>query len=135
MVGQTLLGWEIPGVQFEVAVHVATLISVLVIYRSRLIDLLGGMMRRDRNAWQYVGLLALATLPAALVGVFFAEAIEAHFESPFVPATASSGDGSGPVEHTLGAWARGLEETRVGRALLIGFAQAFAWCPASLARE
>ena len=47
VVGQTLLGLEIRGVQFEVAVHVATLISVLVIYRSRLSDLLSGMLQRD----------------------------------------------------------------------------------------
>ena len=129
VVGQTLLGLEIPGVQFEVAVHVATLISVLVIYRSRLIDLLGGMMRRDRNDWQYVGLLALATLPAALVGVFFAEAIEALFESPFVPAAAFLVTGA-VLWSTR--WARGREDWKKpgwGGALLIGFAQAFALVP------
>ena len=65
VVGQTLLGLQIPGVQFEVAVHVATLISVLVIYRDRLIELLSGTLRRNRDALRYVGLLALATLPAA----------------------------------------------------------------------
>ena len=88
VVGQTLLGLEIPGVQFEVAVHVATLVSVLVIYRVRLLELLYGTLRRDGDAWRYVGLLALATLPAGIVGVFFRDAIEVLFESPFVPATA-----------------------------------------------
>ena len=71
VVGQTLLGMEIQGVQFEVAVHVATLISVLVIYRDRLIELMSGTLRRDRDAVRYIGLLALATLPAGIVGVFF----------------------------------------------------------------
>ena len=88
VVGQTLLVLEIPGVQFEVAVHVATLVSVLAIYRVRLIELLYGTLRRDGDAWRYVGLLALATLPAGIVGVFFRDAIEVLFESPFVPATA-----------------------------------------------
>ena len=88
VVGQTLLGLEIPGVQFEVAVHVATLVSVLVIYRVRLIELVSGTLRRDGDAWRYVGLLALATLPAGIIGVFFRDAIEVLFESPFVPAIA-----------------------------------------------
>ena len=61
VVGQTLLGLEIQGVQFEVAVHVATLVSVLVIYRDRIINLLSGALHRDGEAWRYVGLLAVAT--------------------------------------------------------------------------
>jgi undecaprenyl-diphosphatase len=88
VVGQTLLDLDIPGVQFEVAVHVATLLSVLVVYRGRIIDLLSGALNRDAGAWRYVGLLAVATLPAGILGVFLGDAIEALFESPFVPATA-----------------------------------------------
>ncbi len=129
VVGQTLLGLEIQGVQFEVAVHVATLISVLVVYRGRLIELLYGTLRRDGDAWRYVGLLALATLPAAIVGVFFQDAIEGLFESPFVPATAFLVTG---VILWSTRRALGREEWKKpgwGVALLIGFAQAFALVP------
>ncbi len=129
VVGQTLLGLEIPGVQFEVAVHVATLISVLVVYRGRLIELLYGTLRRDGDAWRYVGLLTLATLPAAIVGVFFQDAIEGLFESPFVPATAFLVTG---VILWSTRWALRREEWKKpgwGVALLIGFAQAFALVP------
>jgi undecaprenyl-diphosphatase len=129
VVGQTLLGLEIPGIQFEVAVHVATLISVFVIYRSRLIDLLSGMLRRDGDAWLYVGLLALATLPAAIVGVFFMDAIEGLFESPFVPATAFLVTGA-ILWSTRRALGREVWKTPTwGVALLIGLAQAFALVP------
>ncbi len=129
VVGQTLLGLEIPGVQFEVALHVATLISVLVMYRSRLIDLLYGVLRRDGEAWRYVGLLALATLPAGIIGVFFRDAIEVLFESPFVPATAFLVTG---VILWSTRRALGREDWKNpgwGVALLIGFAQAFALVP------
>jgi undecaprenyl-diphosphatase len=129
VVGQTLLGLEIPGVQFEVAVHVATLFSVLVIYRGRLIDLLSGTLRQERDAWKYVGLLALATLPAAIVGVFFGDAIEVLFESPFVPATAFLVTGA-ILWSTRRVPAR--EDGKISGwrvALLIGFAQAFALVP------
>ena len=141
VVGQTLLGLEIPGVQFEVVVHVATLVSVLVIYRVRLIELLYGTLRRDGDAWRYVGLLALATLPAGIVGVFFRDAIEVLFESPFVPATAFLVTGAilwstrRVLRQELGqelGRELGREDWKKpgwGVALLIGFAQAFALVP------
>ena len=134
VVGQTLLGLEIQGVQFVVAVHVATLISVLVMYRSRLIELLYGALRRDGDAWRYVGLLALATLPAAIVGVLFVDTIEVLFESPFVPATAFLVTGAilwstrrvpGRAELGRADW----KKLGWGAALLIGSAQAFALVP------
>ena len=129
VVGQTLLGLEIPGVQFEVAVHVATLISVLVMYRGRVIDLLYGTLRRDGDAWRYVGMLALATLPAGIVGVFFGDAIAVLFESPFVPATAFLVTGA-ILWSTRRALAReDWKKPGWGVALLIGFAQAFALVP------
>ena len=129
VVGQTLLGLEIPGIQFEVALHVATLISVLVIYRSRLIDLLYGTLQRDGDAWRYMGLLALATLPAGIVGVFFMDAIKRLFESPFVPATAFFVTGA-ILWSTRRALRREVWKTPTwGVALLIGLAQAFALVP------
>ena len=33
VMAQTVLGIELPGVVFEVAVHLATLLSILVVYR------------------------------------------------------------------------------------------------------
>ncbi len=129
VVGQTLLGLEIQGVQFEVAVHVATLISVIVIYRDRILDLLSGVLKRDPGAWRYIGLLAVATLPAGLTGVFFRDIIQGLFESPFVPAIAFLVTG-------LILWstraALGREDWKKPGwrvALLIGFAQAFALIP------
>ncbi len=129
VVGQTLLGLEIPGVQFEVVVHVATLISVMVVYRGRLITLLYGTLRQEGDAWRYVGLLALATVPAGIVGVLFGDAIEELFESPFVPAFGFFVTGA-ILWSTRRALAR-KEWTRPGWgvALLIGFAQAFALVP------
>lgn len=129
VVGQTLLGLQIPGVQFEVAVHVATLISVLVMYRARLLRLISGALRRDEDAWRYVGLLAVATLPAGVIGVFFRDAIGVLFESPFVPATAFLVTGSilWSTRRTIGREDR--RKFRWGVALLIGLGQALALVP------
>jgi undecaprenyl-diphosphatase len=45
VLGQALLGIHVPGVAFEVAVHVATLLAVLVVYRSRIAPLFRGRLR------------------------------------------------------------------------------------------
>ncbi len=129
VVGQTLLGLEIPGVQFEVAVHVGTLISVLVMYRDRLIELVSGTLRLDRDALCYVGLLAVATLPAGILGVVLGDVIQGLFESPFVPAVAFLVTGA-----ILWSTRRVIERDvwkspTWSMALLIGFAQAFTLVP------
>jgi hypothetical protein len=42
VMGGAVLGLEVPGILFEVAVHVATLISVLFVYRVRIWTLIRG---------------------------------------------------------------------------------------------
>ena len=64
-----VLGLSRSGVAFDVTLHVATLSAVVVVYWRRLAELVGGTVRRDSAAWRYVGLLALATVPAGAAGV------------------------------------------------------------------
>lgn len=84
VIGQTLLGVDSPGVAFEVVLHVATLLSVIIVYRARLWQLLVGAARGQRDALVFVGLLVLATIPAGLVGVFLEDAIEGAFGLPAI---------------------------------------------------
>ncbi len=82
VVGQRLLGLDLPGVAFEIAVHVGTLVSIVWVYRERVTGLAAGALRRMRDAWEQIGLLALATLPAAVIGVGFDDHIERVFDTP-----------------------------------------------------
>ncbi len=82
VVGQTLLGIELPGVGFEVAVHFATLVSVLVAYRRRVGALMRGAARIDPAAWRYLGLIVLANIPAAAVYFLLGDVVETAFETP-----------------------------------------------------
>lgn len=79
---QRLLGIRLPGIGFEVAVHVATLLSVLVVYRERVTSLCVGCVRRERDAWEYVALLVVATVPAVLVVLAIGDWMEARFDDP-----------------------------------------------------
>ena len=82
VIAQTLMGIDMAGVVFEVAVHVATLVSILWVYRERVLALVSGIFAKDRKTYEYVGLLMVATLPAGLAGVFAKDRIEGLFENP-----------------------------------------------------
>ena len=88
VMGQAVLGIAVPGVVFEVMLHVATLVSVLVVYRGRLGKLVRGTLRRDVEAWRYLGLLALATVPAGAAGILLGDAVESLFDIPGVTGVA-----------------------------------------------
>jgi undecaprenyl-diphosphatase len=129
VMGQVLLGVRVPGVGFEVAVHLATLLSVLLVYRKRITSLLTGALRLDPNAWSYLGLLALASLPVALVGLTIRGVVEGLFEAPWVAGVALLVTGA-VLWTTRGALARTPRRSPgVADALLIGMAQVVALVP------
>ena len=129
VIAGTFLGVDTPGVFFEVMVHVATLISVLTVYRGAVVRLLRGALSADPISLTYLGRLALASVPAAVVGILFDDQVARAFDSTaFV----------GVMLLVTGAmlwstrWAlRTRGGARVGwrPALLMGVAQAFAILP------
>lgn len=82
VMAQRFLGLAIPGIGFEIVVHLATLISVLVVYRERVLWLLRGMLGKERHAWEYAAMLVLATLPAVAAVLVAGDWIEARFDDP-----------------------------------------------------
>ena len=130
VLGQKLLGFEPTGVLFEVVLHLATLLSVVVAYRQRLTGLVVGAFRREAESWRYIGLLLLGSLPAGVAGIGF----RAFFERAF-----DSGATVG-IEFLITAialystrWAKpGPAPDRItpGTALVMGLAQAVAILPA-----
>ena len=129
VMAQVLLAIDVPGVLFEVAVHLATLVSIVLVYRGRLVHLARGAFEGDRDAYGYLGLLLVATLPAGLLGVFGWDAIEALFDNPYVPGVAMLVTGT-----FLWSARAALPRARAtrpgwGAALIIGVAQAVALVP------
>lgn len=72
------------GLVFEIGVHVATLVAVVLFYRKRIFELAAGALRGDAAAWRYVGKLLVGTIPAGVIGVLFKDAIEQVFAAPWV---------------------------------------------------
>jgi len=130
VIGQELLSLSLPGITFEVVVHVATLLSVLVVYRERLLDLFQGtLVRRDAEAWRYVGMLVVGTLPVAVVGLAFGDRVTALFARPQTVGFALLFTGT-LLFSTRWALRRPLKpEFGLRVALLIGLAQCIALLP------
>ena len=129
VIGQTLMDIRIPGVAFEVAVHLATLLSVLLVYRKRVGGLVMGMFKGEGQAWRYLGLLILATVPAVVVGLGAGGVVEALFDSPAVTGAALLVTGTflWTARRALGRGPEGRPGLMA--ALLMGLAQAFAIIP------
>ncbi len=126
---QAWLGIQQEGVLFEVVVHVATLVSVLVFYRRRVGQLALGLLARRPADWRYAAKLALATAPAVGLVLVAGDFLEAQFESARSAALGLllTGGILWTTRRTLpGAHAA---EPGWGAALLIGCAQALAILP------
>jgi undecaprenyl-diphosphatase len=130
-----LLDWPDQGLAFDVAVHVGSLLAVLWYYRVDLItmtidwsrSLTGGAVTDNSKLVWY---LALATMPAGLVGIFGRDFIASELRTLPVIATTTLLFG------LLLGWSDRMEDSRsrtrditLGLAVLIGLAQAFALVP------
>lgn len=130
VLAEAFVGFRPQGVFFEVVVHLGTLLSVLIAYRARIVELTRGLFRRSAAAWSYAGLLVVATVPAGVAGVLFRDYFERTFHSLVDLGWQFLATG-------LVLWSTKFAVTRarstgvtVRRALLIGVAQAFAIIPA-----
>ncbi len=78
---QHFLRLDPPGVVLEGALHLGTLLAVLVYFRREVLSLTSRVLRGEKGALRYLGLLALGTLPVAVVGILFSDEVEAAFGS------------------------------------------------------
>ena len=89
VLGSHLLGFVDQGITFEVMVHLGTLVSVLIVFRSDLLGMLYApfqMLRGNRSKSVYTSFLwdlyvVVATVPAVVIGLGFKDAIEQSFQS------------------------------------------------------
>lgn len=129
VIGQRLLGIQISGLHFEVAVHVATLLSVCIVYRDRLSGLAVGAIRRDPVAWRYIAMIAVGTIPAVVLGLGLSSLIESLFDVPAVTGFGLLGTGAVLWSSKVPLAGSLVGAPRMRDAVVIGLAQAFALIP------
>ena len=131
-----ILGWQSPGLAFDVALHIGTLAAVLWFFRAQWVAL-------ARAAWRIVVTrrieteeerrvlyLIIATIPGGIGGLLLAEYAETVFRTPALIATTLiimgvilwAVDRFAPQERPLG-------QMRWTHALLFGLAQVLALVP------
>jgi undecaprenyl-diphosphatase len=126
---EALLGVEQEGILFEIAVHVATLLAVVLFYHKRIADLAVGAFKGQRDAIEYILKLGVATVPAVVLVLAAGGFMESQFDSPPLVGVCLLITGSmvWSTKYTLPR-ASG-SEISWGAALLIGCAQALAILP------
>lgn len=86
--GKAILGdTSIPqeSMMFTVVVHFATALATLVVYRSEVTQIAGGLMQRKNNEeFKFSLKILLSMIPAAAVGVIFSDELEALFDKQIV---------------------------------------------------
>ncbi len=130
-----LLGWSDQGLAFDVAVHVGTLMAVLLYYRHDLWQMAqaffsslggGGTSDDSRLVWW----LGFATVPAGVVGLAGGDFIESEMRTLFVIASTTLVFGVllGYADR-VAAGSPGNNPLTLPMALMIGLAQALAPVP------
>ncbi len=74
------------GLVLEVVLHLGTLCSVVVFYRSDLAGLASGVLHGRRDSLRLLLLLFIASIPAGVCGLLLQDRIEAAFSSPLLVA-------------------------------------------------
>jgi undecaprenyl-diphosphatase len=86
--GKALLGdTSIPqeSMMFTIVVHFATAVATLVVYRSEIARIAVGLMQRKNNEeFKFSMKILLSMIPAAAIGVIFADELELLFDKQIV---------------------------------------------------
>ena len=130
-----ILGWPDQGLAFDVAVHVGTLLAVVIYFQHEVILLLKALLasifkgERNKEA-QLAWMIVIATIPACVFGFFMKDIIEMYLRSAYVIASTT-------ILFGILLWwvdkraALTADEYQTGwkKALCIGLAQALAMIP------
>ena len=131
-----LLGWADQGLAFDLAVHIGTLLAVLVFLRKEIAQIvpawLGGWRTRAWSADGQLGwLIIVATIPLGLIGLAFKDFIELNLRSSLVIAASTLIFGLilGWADHNAEKNTKTISHLDWRQTLKIGFAQTLALIP------
>jgi undecaprenyl-diphosphatase len=127
-----LLGWPDQGLAFDAAVHLGTVVALLVYFAGELRELASGALTGRPADRGLAAAVVLGTIPAGLVGFTLQKAIESRFRSVTVVAVST-------ILWALVLWwadrqaarnrVHDLHAVGIGRGVIIGLAQALSLIP------
>jgi undecaprenyl-diphosphatase len=125
-----LLNWQDPGLAFDVALHIGTLLALLIFYWRQWLEMFASLINGDVKNRRLLMLLIVASVPGVTIGLLFEKQAETVFRDPRLIAATLALMG-------LALWFfdwrrprdRTIDEISFRDALLIGLSQAFAIVP------
>lgn len=135
ILARAFFGWdaEVFGLPFDVALHAGTLTAVLAYFWTdvrAMIAAVPGALTATAGPGRLARLIVIGTLPIVIIGLLFADWLEAHLRTPGVIAvTLTIGGLAMLVVERVGAHRRDEPSVTPADALLMGAGQATALVP------
>jgi undecaprenyl-diphosphatase len=138
VIAEYMLDFNIGGLAFEVFVHFGTLLAVLWVFRKDIVQLVlnipsifrlnSATLPAEKRHYARLGLfIIIGSLPAAVIGLFFEDAIEQIFESHLIALIMLFI--TGVIVWSSRYTRETKQDLNAFQAFLIGLAQAFAILP------
>jgi undecaprenyl-diphosphatase len=125
-----LLKWQDPGLAFDVALHMGTLLALLIYYRDEWIAMARSVAGGQSAERRLLQLLIVASVPGAIIGLALEKQAETTFRSPLLIAIALAALAVALwLFDKLSSQKRTMSEMTYWDALVIGFSQALAIIP------
>ena len=125
-----LFGWEDPGLAFDVALHLGSLLALLIYYWREWLSMALSVVRPDPPSRRLLILLIVASIPGAVIGLLFEKQAETIFRSPLLIACTLAL--MGVVLWTadvMGRETKKMDRLTLSDAVLVGLSQALAIIP------
>lgn len=131
VLGKSLLGMKDVGMFFDVMLHAGTLLSIFVFFRKKLIRIIVGIFKKEKEQCLYAFYVILASIPTAIIGIGFKDTLESLFVNPRAVSIALLVTGTFLF---LTRFAKNTDQEEFAsmnwwKALLIGFVQGIACIP------
>jgi undecaprenyl-diphosphatase len=125
-----LLRWNDPGLAFDVALHLGTLLALLIYYWREWADMMLSIVRPDPASRRLLMLLMVASIPGAIIGLLLEKQAETVFRSPALIACTLALMGLVLwIADVRARQSKKMSGLSFGDAILIGLSQALAIIP------
>lgn len=128
LLAQEVFGSEESSLAFDVVLHVGTLAALLIYFHKDLFGLAKNVFNKSKEG-ALARLIILATIPAALAGLLFADFIDENLRSPMVVVVTLSSVGVLMLLVEKYAVNKKSKDISTKQGLSVGFAQALALIP------
>jgi undecaprenyl-diphosphatase len=126
-----LFGWNDPGLAFDVALHLGSLLALLIYYWREWAKMALSIVRPDPSSRRLLILLVIASIPGAIFGLLLEKRAETTFRDhmAIIGCTLALLGIVLWIADVVGRNRKKIDQLYLGDAILIGFSQALAIIP------